>query len=112
VAEEAKRWANLHRQHQQLLQNQAAEAAAGNLDSSATAIFQAGGRPEARRLIEEAGATVPIRIWVEYQGVKDLSAEGQQKLYDTVNIALGVLQKFYKVWQPAVCKTTMSRKRG
>lgn len=44
-----------------------------------------------------ASNTVPIRVWVEYQGTNSLSQEGKQRLYDTVNIALGVLQKFFKV---------------
>jgi hypothetical protein len=44
-----------------------------------------------------ASGTVPIRVWVEYQGIDTLSADGKQRLYDTVNIALGVFQKFFKV---------------
>lgn len=45
----------------------------------------------------QASGTVPIRVWVEYQGTSSLSEEGKQRLYDTVNVALGVLQKFFKV---------------
>ncbi|WIA35327.1 hypothetical protein OEZ86_003782 [Tetradesmus obliquus] len=45
--------------------------------------------------------TVPIRIWVEYQGIDSLSADGKQHLQNVVKISLGVLQKFYKVRRPA-----------
>jgi hypothetical protein len=45
----------------------------------------------------QASGTVPIRVWVEYQGTSSLPEEGKQRLYDTVNVALGVLQKFFKV---------------
>lgn len=107
MAEEAKRWSQLHRGHRQLLEQQAeagvlgaAEGqpltAAGNssgfANNSSSGQY---GRPVPRMLA--ASGTVPIRVWVEYQGIDSLSADGKQRLYDTVNIALGVLQKFYKV---------------
>jgi hypothetical protein len=53
------------------------------------------GRPTPRLLA--ATETVPIRIWVEYQGIDSLSADGKQHLQNVVKISLGVLQKFYKV---------------
>lgn len=53
------------------------------------------GRPTPRLLV--ATETVPIRIWVEYQGIDSLSADGKQHLQNVVKISLGVLQKFYKV---------------
>jgi hypothetical protein len=96
----------LHRQQQQLLQvRQAgpAEAAAPPVDSSsgpdAAAVLQlsssVSSRPTPRLLA--AAETVPIRIWVEYQGIDSLSADGKQHLQNVVKISLGVLQKFYKV---------------
>lgn len=106
VAGEAKRWSQLHRQHRQLLEQQ---AEAGLLDAAQTQLHGAAGsslssasnssdgRPVPRMLA--ASGTVPIRVWVEYQGIDSLSAEGKQRLYDTVNIALGVFQKFFKVRQ-------------
>lgn len=57
-----------------------------------------------RYLAEEAappGATRPIRIWVEYQATRSLDADVNQKLKDTVNVALGVLQKYFRVRRPA-----------
>jgi len=107
VAEEAKRWSQLHRGHRQLLEQQAEAGvlgaeeeqppmAAGSSSGVATNSSSGQyGRPVPRMLA--ASGTVPIRVWVEYQGVDSLSADGKQRLYDTVNIALGVLQKFYKV---------------
>lgn len=106
VAGEAKRWSQLHRQHRQLLEQQ---AEAGLLDAVGTQLHGAAGsslgvasntseqhgRPVPRMLA--ASGTVPIRVWVEYQGIDSLSADGKQRLYDTVNIALGVFQKFFKV---------------
>jgi hypothetical protein len=105
VADEARRWSQLHRQQQQLLQAQqlrsgppappadtgagAAEVATQQQSSSSS------GRPTPRLLA--ATETVPIRIWVEYQGIDSLSADGKQHLQDVVKISLGVLQKFYKV---------------
>lgn len=118
VAGEARRWSQLHRQHRQLLEQQAeagiaaqtldagaaagaaappqgsAGAHAGTAHSSSTSSTNSS-RPAPRMLA--ASGTVPIRVWVEYQGIDSLAADGKQRLYDTVNIALGVLQKFYKV---------------
>lgn len=114
VAGEAKRWSELHRQHRQLLDKQAeagivlqeqpvpaAAAAPEDVDSfadssSSFASSNTSARPVPRMLAASSG-TVPIRVWVEYQGISSLSEDGKQRLYDTVNIALGVLQKFFKV---------------
>ncbi|KAF8060553.1 Invadolysin [Scenedesmus sp. PABB004] len=52
------------------------------------------------RRLAETPEKVPIRIWVEYQGLGALSADGKRHLQNTVNIALGVLQKFFKVRRP------------
>jgi hypothetical protein len=107
VADEARRWSQLHRQHRQLLEQQ---AAAGMHQPEAvqlaTAAYDSAGSPHnsssghhggpVPRLLQ-ATSTVPIRVWVEYQGITGLSEDGKQRLYDTVNIALGVLQKFFKV---------------
>jgi hypothetical protein len=59
-------------------------------------LLQAGSSGEAAR---NAGAvaTLPIRIWVEYQGVNALSASERTKLVETVNITLGVLHKYLRV---------------
>jgi hypothetical protein len=105
VADEARRWSQLHRQQQQLLQAQqsrAAEAVApadSRFGAAEVATQQhsssSSGRPTPRLLA--ATETVPIRIWVEYQGIDSLSADGKQHLQDVVKISLGVLQKFYKV---------------
>jgi hypothetical protein len=106
VADEARRWSQLHRQQQQQLlqaqQSRSAPAAAPADTSSGASEVAAqqqsnssSGRPTPRLLA--ATETVPIRIWVEYQGIDSLSADGKQHLQDVVKISLGVLQKFYKV---------------
>lgn len=107
MADEAKRWSQLHRQHRQLLEQQAAAgllqpavvqldtAAESSIGGSNNSISEQHGRP-VPRLLQQSGS-VPIRVWVEYQGINQLNDEGKQRLYDTVNVALGVLQKFFKV---------------
>eukprot|EP00878_Enallax_costatus_P007236 GHUV01007582.1.p1 GENE.GHUV01007582.1~~GHUV01007582.1.p1 ORF type:complete len:635 (+),score=97.10 GHUV01007582.1:1-1905(+) len=104
VAEEAKRWSQLHRQQQQHIQQRAAVQANVSSSSSAESDLPRDGRPTPRLLAE---TTVPIRIWVEYQGVDSLASAGKQQLRNTVNIALGVLQKFYKVRRPAPGRLTV-----
>ncbi|GBF91572.1 leishmanolysin-like peptidase [Raphidocelis subcapitata] len=51
-----------------------------------------------RQLAETApaGAPRPLRVWVEYQATETLEPELNQKLRDTVNVALGVLQKYFR----------------
>ncbi len=52
---------------------------------------------EGRRLLQSSNGTLPIRIWVEFQGLSSLTSTQQTQLRDTVNIALGVLQKYLRV---------------
>jgi hypothetical protein len=107
VANEAKRWSQLHRQHRQLLEQQ---AAAGLLQPQAVQLATAvddsfgsyhnssnGHHGGPVPWLLQATSTVPIRVWVDYQGINGLSEDGKQRLYDTVNVALGALQKFFKV---------------
>lgn len=94
VAGEAKRWSQLHRQQQQLIQQRTAVQSNATDAISLDTDLPREGRPTPRLLAE---STVPIRIWVEYQGIDALATAGKEQLRDTVNIALGVLQKFYKV---------------
>jgi hypothetical protein len=71
-------------QQQQQQQQPAAEATADAQLSGA-------------RKLQQASGTVPIRIWVEYQGIDQLGATTRQQLLDTVNVALGVLKKYFRV---------------
>jgi hypothetical protein len=73
---------------------------ASSSSSSSSSNSSASARPVPRMLQQAAPGTVPIRVWVEYQGTGALNGDGLQRLYDTVNIALGVLQKFYRVSAP------------
>jgi hypothetical protein len=53
-----------------------------------------------RRMLAETAAasqSVPIRIWVEYQGLSRLQQDLQNDLRNTVNVALGVLAKYFRV---------------
>lgn len=69
----------------------ASVAVAADVDSSSS-------RSRSRRLAQDgAGGNIPIRIWAEYQGSSGLDADLQKKLRDTVNVAMGVLQKYLKV---------------
>jgi hypothetical protein len=104
VAGESKRWSQLHRQHRQLVEQRTAagleDAAAPHLHAFSSRQYSDSTNSSDRhvqpRMLAAAG-TVPIRVWVEYQGINSLADDGKQRLYDTVNIALGVLQKFLKV---------------
>jgi hypothetical protein len=57
-----------------------------------------------RRRLQQDDATnqkqLPIRIWVEYQGVGELSDAQRDKLTRTVGLALGVLRKYLAVRRP------------
>lgn len=73
----------------------------GDGDGSSSAGWQSPLSLGARGLLQAdraaPGATLPIRIWVEYQGSDSLPVKEQQKLTSTVNITLGVLHKYLRV---------------
>jgi hypothetical protein len=72
--------------------------------SNDAAVARGGGAPARRApprlLAEQAAASRPIRIFVEYQ-FTELEPEVKQKLQDTVSVTLGVLQKYLRVRRPA-----------
>lgn len=108
VADESRHWSQLHRQQLQLLQAraEAAAAAATSSDEAVSSQQQQLSRSRPLPRLLAAAETVPIRIWVEYQDISSLSADGKQRLFGTVNIAKGVFQKFYKVGQSTAAAHT------
>ena len=73
-------------------------AAAANKDSlSNLGVRDNDGQRHLLAEVPAATNSVPIRIWVEYQGLSRLQQDLQKDLLNTVNIALGVLAKYFKV---------------
>jgi len=93
-------------------------AAAANKDSlSNLGVWDNDGQRHLLAEVPAATNSVPIRIWVEYQGLSRLQQDLQKDLLNTVNIALGVLAKYFKVRKPRagrlqvkpVCTTSDNR---
>ncbi|KIZ07138.1 leishmanolysin-like peptidase [Monoraphidium neglectum] len=124
VSEESHRWSEAHsrwRAAQEAASKDTGPDAASALEPAPTAAADADADADAgadadadtasaspprgvtpRALAEKVSpGSGPLRIWVEYQGITNLEQEVAQKLRDTINIALGVLQKYFRVRRPA-----------
>jgi len=98
VALETRRWSQLHRENkQQLALLSKAPQQPGQQQQQPAAEATADAQSSGIRQLQQASGTVPIRIWVEYQGIDQLAATTRQQLLDTVNVALGVLKKYFMV---------------
>lgn len=71
----------------------ASMASAGDGAVSSRALLADG----ASKATNSSKTGIPIRIWVEYQGIDGLPEADKKKLKDTVNVGLGVLQKYLMV---------------